>query len=428
MQVGARDLLDARKRLVLHFAKAREVHLRPRQQVQADARATCGSRCGRRGGRAAHHALDEALHVFLRDTALRTGTGYARHVHAQFTRELAHGRAGVGGLAGYALGGRGGCRVCRGGSRGRSSSGRRSRRGSGRSRCRGGGRGRSSAGSAGGFQHHDQRAFGHVVADLDLDFLDGAGLRAGHVHGRLVRFQRDQRVFRVDRVAHLHVDVDHRHGVVVADVRHLDFHETATAATSSRRGRRSRCGSGRGCRGRSRRRSGGRRGSGGRGKCGGAGTCRFQHHQHRAFGHVVAHLDADFLDGAGLRAGHVHGRLVRLQRHQRVFRVDGIARLHVHFDDGYGVVVADIRHLDFNRLTHSVSLLGSRHSRLHTTNARRGYSRLTLLSRCHAARRRRASRGRPRRGGCRTAGGFRRVSPGIRPTSGSACSGRGCTS
>ena len=43
-------------------------------------------------------------------------------------------------------------------------------------------------------QPQDRRAFAHPVADLDQDLLDRAGLGGRHVHGRLVGFERDERV------------------------------------------------------------------------------------------------------------------------------------------------------------------------------------------------------------------------------------------
>ncbi len=51
----------------------------------------------------------------------------------------------------------------------------------------------------GRFQGQDQVTLGHLVADLDLDFGHGSGRRRRHLHGRLVAFQRNQRILRADR-------------------------------------------------------------------------------------------------------------------------------------------------------------------------------------------------------------------------------------
>src|SRR3546814_3617637 len=59
-EVGAGDLPDLRQRLDLDLAELREVHLRPRQQVQTAAAS------GDRATTTGHRALDELLHVFLR--------------------------------------------------------------------------------------------------------------------------------------------------------------------------------------------------------------------------------------------------------------------------------------------------------------------------------------------------------------------------
>ncbi len=75
----------------------------------------------------------------------------------------------------------------------------------------------------GGFEHDDERAFAHLVAELDLDFLDGAGGGRGNVHRRLVRFERDERILGLHRVARLHEDLDDRDVLEVADVGDFDL-------------------------------------------------------------------------------------------------------------------------------------------------------------------------------------------------------------
>ena len=70
--------------------------------------------------------------------------------------------------------------------------------------------------------HHQQRAaFGDLVADLDLDFLDDAGVGRRNFHAGLVRFDRDQRLVHLDGVAHLDHQFDDFDFLEVADVRYF---------------------------------------------------------------------------------------------------------------------------------------------------------------------------------------------------------------
>ena len=95
-------------------------------------------------------------------------------------------------------------------------------------------RGPGTAVRATGLEQQHQRAFGDLVADLDLHFPDGAGGGRGHVQRRLVRFQRDQRVLGLDDVARLDVDLDDRHVLEVADVGNFDFHHDFSPARRDR--------------------------------------------------------------------------------------------------------------------------------------------------------------------------------------------------
>src|SRR5258708_2068612 len=54
---------------------------------------------------------------------------------------------------------------------------------------------------------------------------------------------------------------------------------------------------------------------------------RSKHQDRRILGHLVADLDLDFFHHAGRRRGDFHGRLVRLQRDQRLLLGNGVARL-----------------------------------------------------------------------------------------------------
>ena len=75
------------------------------------------------------------------------------------------------------------------------------------------------------FNARDERAHRHFVADLRQDLGDGALYRRGHVHRRLVGFERDQRLIDLDDVARLHQHLDDRHVLEVADIGnlHVDF-------------------------------------------------------------------------------------------------------------------------------------------------------------------------------------------------------------
>jgi hypothetical protein len=104
--------------------------------------------------------------------------------------------------------------------RGRRRRGRRRRDRLGGGRLLGGGRrGLLLA----GLELDDDVALGHRVADRDPQPGHCAAGGRGHVHGRLVRLQGDERVLGRDGVAGRHVDLDHRHVPVVTDVGHPDL-------------------------------------------------------------------------------------------------------------------------------------------------------------------------------------------------------------
>src|SRR5690606_19009174 len=81
--------------------------------------------------------------------------------------------------------------------------------------------------------------------------------------------------------------------------------------------------------------------------------------------------------------GHVHRRLVRLERHQRIFRLDGIARLHQHFDDGNILEVADVGDADLDRAHTAAAtavFIGSLPSSLQRTYTVTGFGASGLIS------------------------------------------------
>ncbi len=63
-----------------------------------------------------------------------------------------------------------------------------------------------------------------------------------------------------------------------------------------------------------------------------------------------------FEGDAAERRGHVHRRLVGLERDERVFGLHRIARFHLHLDDGHVLEVADVGDLDLDCLAHRVVL------------------------------------------------------------------------
>src|SRR5262249_18696439 len=98
------------------------------------------------------------------------------------------------------------------------------------------------------------------------------------------------------------------------------------------------------------------RGGGGRGRgldrrprgLGGGlrGAVRLEREQRAALLHAVAELDPKLAHDAAERGRHLHGRLVRLQRDQRLLRLDGVAGLHKHLDDRHVLEVADVGNQD----------------------------------------------------------------------------------
>jgi hypothetical protein len=74
---------------------------------------------------------------------------------------------------------------------------------------------------------------------------------------------------------------------------------------------------------------------------GGLRARSLQHHDERALLDPVAGLHLHLTHRAGGGRGDVHGRLVRLERDQRLLDRDGVARLHQHVDHADVLEVAD---------------------------------------------------------------------------------------
>ncbi|AGY91072.1 hypothetical protein SPICUR_00215 [Spiribacter curvatus] len=75
-------------------------------------------------------------------------------------------------------------------------------------------------------------ALGHLVAGLDQHLGDGTVHRTGHLHGRLVALQGDDRVLGGDRVARPHQHLNDVHRIEVADVGDGDFLDLCHANSS----------------------------------------------------------------------------------------------------------------------------------------------------------------------------------------------------
>ena len=314
-----------------------EIDLRPGQQVEhAAADHAAGCRSDRAGNRAGHHALDVPGEVFLDDAVLRAGSCDLAQVDAQFAGIGADRWRGVHFAAGRQGRGQRGGGCC----------GRRRCGGRNRGRCGGdwcrrcGLRGRNACGSN-GFDLDQYDAFADLGAELDQHFLDRAGNGGRDVHGRLVGFERGDRVVYLDAVADLDEQVDDRHVGEVADVRHLDVDHATTGSGSDRGGSRY-CS------------HGGRRG-GLRCRCSGNGTTGFDLDQHDTFADLGTELDQDFLDHPFDGRRHVHRRLVGFERGDGVVDLDAVADLDEQVDDRNVGEVADIGDFDFNDLAHVVS-------------------------------------------------------------------------
>ena len=194
------------------------------------------------------------------------------------------------------------------------------------------GRGRDSA-----LEDRDHGSLGDAVPDLDLHLADGAALGRRHLHRRLVGFEREQRLVDRDRGARLHMDLDHGHVLVIADIGNADLDRLVDAARTAVARR---TGSGRGSGlllDTLLRRQGGR-------------ALRLERRDDVALRDAVARLRPDLANDAGRRRRHIHGRLVRFERDDRI--VDGNARagLDVHLDHRDAPEVADVGQSEFDEL------------------------------------------------------------------------------
>ena len=82
---------------------------------------------------------------------------------------------------------------------------------------------------------------------------------------------------------------------------------------------------------------------------GASAACTLERDHRHALAHLVADLDQHRLDGAVAIGRHVHGRLVALQRDQRVVGLDRVARLDMDLDHRDVLEVPDVGHLDLDR-------------------------------------------------------------------------------
>ncbi len=222
LQARPGDLLDPRQRLQFDLAEFREIDLRRLRQ----------RRRPRRRGLSREYRLDECLDVVVQDATLGTAAAHLCQVHAQFARELAHRRAGMGtrktGFVDrrqYAGCSRPCAHRCGHRHRGRFLN-RRCRRcgdvGFVRNRLV---RPRRFGRRRRGIHRHrpDDVAAVDRVADRDGQRFDDATLRCRHVHRRLVRLQCDETVFTRNAVAGADEDLDDLDVAEIAQVRYDDI-------------------------------------------------------------------------------------------------------------------------------------------------------------------------------------------------------------
>ena len=301
-------------------------------------------RCRRRA-LARHHALDERGDVALRDAALRTGALHARHVDAEFARELAHRRRRMARRA-----------------RAASPAGitRRLRERGRRRRCAAtASRARRTAlrplrvlrGGRGAARQRRLRASSTTITvpsetvSPTLTFTSLTVPAAGL--GTSIVALSDSSVTSDCSFSTLIADLHARLSMTGMSLK-SPISGTFTSLQCRRRSQRAR-------QPEPARRGAAAGAAGARWRGAGAAAPRraaFQHDDQRAFRHVVADLDLHFLDDAGGRTRHVHRRLVGFERDERLLFLDGVTRLHQHLDHGDVLVIADVRHLDFDRLTH----------------------------------------------------------------------------
>jgi hypothetical protein len=74
-----------------------------------------------------------------------------------------------------------------------------------------------------GFEQGNDVAFGELVAELNFQITDRAGRGRRYFHRGFVRFQRNQRIFRGDRVAGRHQDLDDFDVAEIAYVGNANF-------------------------------------------------------------------------------------------------------------------------------------------------------------------------------------------------------------
>ena len=162
-------------------------------------------------------ALRRRLDVGLEDPALAPGPAHRREVDAQLAGQAPRAGPGVEDPSAVALR-RGRCRRRRGRRRDLVGDRLGVLRGRLGEQLRGG---RAVDAACG--RDEDHAALRHAVADPDLELLDDALDRRGHVHRRLVGLERDERILERDRVAGRHVHLDDGDVLEVPDVGNLDL-------------------------------------------------------------------------------------------------------------------------------------------------------------------------------------------------------------
>ena len=208
------------------FDRAEFAPIRLRNQRNAHfATRWCGWFCRRcrgrgRGHRCANRSLrNHRRATFANVTHIGFGNApvFARtrdfcQINAQFTRNAAHGWAGMSTAETVRINahdwGRSGCS-----------------RGSGSRNCRWCWR-RAQIASPCHFQHQNQTAFGDFIADGNFQLFHHARFRGRDFHRGFVGFERNQRGFRFNHIAFAHQHFNDIHIFEIANVRHANFFQT----------------------------------------------------------------------------------------------------------------------------------------------------------------------------------------------------------
>ena len=203
VQVTGRQPPDPRKRLFLHFSVATVVDFRQLRKIKTEpALPGASSVCA-----TAHHGFNEGRNIFPDDTTLAAAPCNASEIDTEFACKASYGWAGVRNFGRIQSSNARtwlnlrflrclGLRWCIFGRNLFGFIGRRCFRDRRLDRCSLFSRTVAIFCRIGHFKHRHDIAFGHRIIEFDLQFPDDTCRRRRNFHGRLVAFQRYQRVLR----------------------------------------------------------------------------------------------------------------------------------------------------------------------------------------------------------------------------------------